>query len=174
MSKWLELDHRWPEDKRQPKHTTARPRQRKRLSVRYWSHGSHRSEAGLLLILAASSWQRVNLTLRALTELGVVLALATWGYHAGHSTAAKLVYAIGLPVLGFGLWGVLDFRNAGRFAEPLRLFQELFISGLAALAWYAAGQHALGWALVIISVLHHILVYVLGGTLLHSSAEPRA
>jgi hypothetical protein len=51
-------------------------------------------------------------------------------------------------------------------SESLRLFQELVISGLAAVAWYAAGEYALGWALGLVSIVHHALVYLLGGTLL--------
>jgi len=42
----------------------------------------------------------------------------------------------------------------------------LVISGLAAVALYPAGQPALGWALAIISIVYHALVYLLGGTLL--------
>lgn len=41
----------------------------------------------------------------------------------------------------------MDFHRAGRLAEPLRLLQELAVSGLAAVALYAVGQHLLGWAL---------------------------
>jgi hypothetical protein len=70
------------------------------------------------------------------------------------------------PKLAFGFWGLVDFRQAGPIAGLLRLFQELAISGLAAVAWYVAGHHALGWALGLISLVHHALVYVLGGTLL--------
>lgn len=117
--------------------------------------------------------QRLNLTLRALMELGVVAALATWGFHAGTGTGAKSALGIGAPLLGFGFWGTVDFHQAGRFAELLRLTQELLISGLAALAWHAAGQPILGWSLAILSVLHHALVYAQGDVLLETGApEP--
>lgn len=99
-------------------------------------------------------------------EVGVVAALADWGVHTGSGTAAKLVLGLGAPVVGFGVWGAVDFRWAGRVAEPLRLLQELTLSGLAALAWYAAGRHELGAALAAVSIVHHTLVYTIGERLL--------
>lgn len=109
---------------------------------------------------------RVNLALRGAMELGIVAGLAWWGYHMGKGTLAGVSLGIAAPLLLFGFWGLVDFHKAGSMAEPLRLVQELVISGAAAVALYAAGQHVLGWALGLISVVHHVLVYVLGETLL--------
>ena len=89
----------------------------------------------------------LNLALRALMEAGIVLALAFWGYQTGKSTGMKILLAIIAPLIGFGVWGAIDFHQAGNMAEPFRLLEELIISGLAAFALYIAGQHALGWAL---------------------------
>ena len=83
--------------------------------------------------------QRLLLLLRVLMEVSVVVALAFWGVHVGDSIAAKVALGIAAPVLGFGVWGAVDFHQAGRLGEPLRLVQELIISLLAALAWYTAG-----------------------------------
>lgn len=110
--------------------------------------------------------EQINLVLRVTMEIGIVVALGFWGYHVGASTGAKIGLMIGAPCVGFGLWGAVDFRQAGRFAEPLRLVQELVISGLAAVAWYAAGQHILGIALAALSVVYHGLVYASGERLL--------
>lgn len=107
-----------------------------------------------------------NVALRAVMELGIVAGLASWGFEAGGGMGSKILLGIAAPVVGFGAWGAVDFRRAGRYAEPLRLTQELLISGLAALAWYAAGEHALGWALAVLSLVHHALVYLLGQRLL--------
>ncbi len=93
-----------------------------------------------------TSAQRVNLVLRVTMESGIVLALAWWGFQATGNTVLDIVLGVGAPIVGFGVWGLLDFRWAGRWAEPLRLIEELAISGLAGLAWYAAGQHALAWS----------------------------
>jgi hypothetical protein len=108
----------------------------------------------------------INLALRATMELGIVTGLAYWGYQAGTTNTEKVLLAIITPVLVFSFWGLVDFRQAGRFAEPLRLIQELLISGLAALALYHAGQHIYGWLLAAISIIHHALVYPLGERLL--------
>jgi hypothetical protein len=113
--------------------------------------------------------QGVNLALRALMELGIVIALAVWGYQMGEGLSMKILLGIMVPVLGFGFWGAVDFHQAGRFAEPLRLFEELIISGLAAIAFYVAGQHALGWILGLLSIVYHLLVYLSGEHLLKQS-----
>lgn len=115
-------------------------------------------------MLSTLKW--LNVALRALMELGIIVALGYWGYKTGNSLAMRLLLGIGAPLTGFGFWGLVDFRQAGSLAEPLRLIQELLISGLAVLAWYIAGAHVWSWTLALISIVHHILVYTLGGTLL--------
>ena len=114
----------------------------------------------------AAKLKWVNVALRAIMEGGIVLAFAYWGYQTSSSLLGRILLAIGAPLLVFGFWSIVDFHQAGRIAEPLRLVQELLISGLAAVALAAAGQPALGWALAILSIIHHVLVYALGGTLL--------
>ena len=99
-------------------------------------------------------------------ELGIVAAMAYWGYHVGGGAGMKVILSIVAPLIVFGFWGLVDFRNAGSLAEPLRLIQELVISVGAAVAFYAAGQHVLGWGLALVSVVHHAMVYMLGDTLL--------
>jgi hypothetical protein len=115
----------------------------------------------------------VNLILRVTMECGVVAALAWWGVHTGGSTGMKVVYGIGAPAVGFGFWGAVDFHQLGRLGEPVRLIQELAISGLAAVAWYTAGQHELGIALAALSLVYHALVYATGSRLLKPDAEAR-
>jgi hypothetical protein len=113
----------------------------------------------------AGWWPAFTLTLRVLMETGIVGALGYWEYRTG----TGIVLAVGAPALGFGFWGAVDFHQAGRLGESLRLLQELAISWLAALALYAAGQHLLGWALGLLSVIYHALVYAQGGRLLKRS-----
>jgi len=107
-----------------------------------------------------------NLALRAIMETGLVAALAYWGFHTGTGAASKFALGLVLPLLVFAFWGLVDFRQAGRLGEVLRLIQELVLTGLAALALYAAGQAAAALLLAAVSLLHHILVYALGGRLL--------
>lgn len=117
-------------------------------------------------VKTTQSLPRINLALRAMVELGIVAGLGYWGYQTGTTVLAKALMSIGVPSLVYGFWGFVDFRRAGRIAELLRLIQELMISGLAAFAFYLAGQPALGYALAFISIVHHIMVYALGEKLL--------
>ena len=113
-----------------------------------------------------SKQQTLNLTLRALMELGIVLAFGYWGYQTGQSLGSRLLLCIGAPVLGFGIWGSVDFHQAGSLSEPLRLIEELVISGSAAVALYSAGQPLLAWLLGLLSIAYHALVYMAGDKLL--------
>jgi hypothetical protein len=115
-------------------------------------------------MVTALKW--ANLALRGLMELGIVVALAYWGYRTGKSPIQRTVLSIGAPMIVFSVWTFIDFRKVVPVPEPFRLVQELVISGLAAVAWYAAGQRTLGWALGLVSIVHHALVYLLGGRLL--------
>jgi len=78
----------------------------------------------------------------------------------------KIILAICVPLTIFGFWDLVDFHNAGKFSESLRLLQELVIYGIAAIALYTAGQHLWSWMLALLSIFHHILVYLVGDTLL--------
>ncbi len=117
--------------------------------------------------------QALLLALRVLMETGVVAALAFWGFSTGDSAGTKLVLGLGAPIIGFGVWGAVDFHQAGRFAEPLRLLEELVISAVAALALVDAGQVGLGVGLALLSIVYHALVYVFGSTLLKPQAARR-
>ncbi|HET7117977.1 MAG TPA: YrdB family protein [Hanamia sp.] len=108
----------------------------------------------------------INLTLRAIMEAGIVLAFGFWGYHLANRESIKILLAIIIPLFVFGFWGLVDFHQFGRFAEPLRLIQELLVTGAAAFVLYLTDKVVLCWVMLAISILHHILVYVLGGRLL--------
>ena len=103
---------------------------------------------------------------RVLLETGVVAGLAWAGYAAGGGGPPGILLAIAAPAVGFGIWGAVDFRQAGRLAEPLRLIEELVISALAAAGVIATGHAGLGWALIGLSLVYHLLVYAAGERLL--------
>ena len=117
-------------------------------------------------LLMLNLLRRVNLVLRSVMEAGIVAGLGYWGFQIGKGSFMKIILAICVPVIIFGFWGLVDFRKAGKFSEPLRLVQELVISGAAAAALYYAGQHLLGWILALLSIVYHIIVYLVGDTLL--------
>jgi len=116
-----------------------------------------------------STIEWINLALRAVMETGIVLAFSFWGYQTGSSLALKILLAIFSPLIGFGIWGAIDFHKAGELAEPLRLVEELLISGLAAYLLYLTGQHFLGLTLGLLSITYHLLVYISGGHLLKTA-----
>jgi hypothetical protein len=118
--------------------------------------------------------QRINLTLRVGLETGVVAALTYWGYRTGGDTTSRTLLAIAAPAIAFGTWGTLDFRFAGRFAEPLRLVEELAITALAAVALYLANQPTLGIALAMLSAIYHVLVYATVQRLLKPPSQATA
>jgi hypothetical protein len=88
------------------------------------------------------------------------------------STMVKYYYASGQRVaLRKGsttrYWLLTDHPSPSSGQALSTAFRtELVISGLAAITLYAAAQHALGWALALISIVHHALVHLLGETLL--------
>lgn len=118
-----------------------------------------------------SPLQTATLTARATMETGVVGALSWWGYQAGGTTAESVALAVAAPAVGFGIWGAVDFHQLGRLAEPLRLAEELIISGLAALGLYATGQRVLAGALAALSLGYHALVYLQGDRLLKTPLD---
>lgn len=110
--------------------------------------------------------QSALLGLRVAVEAGVVAGLAWWGYAVGDGGVRGILIAILAPVLGFGFWGAVDFHRAGALAEPLRLLQELLVSGLTGWLLIAVGHPAWGWALLLLTATYHGLVYAFGERLL--------
>jgi hypothetical protein len=115
--------------------------------------------------------ERLLLGLRVATEVGIVAAFAAWGVHVGGGAVSKVLLGIGVPVVGFGFWGAVDFRQARRLAEPLRLLQELAVSLLAAVALYAVGEHVLCFALAAVTLVYYALVYATGRRLLRPATS---
>jgi hypothetical protein len=118
---------------------------------------------------AMSPVQLLILAMRAVMETGIVLGLAYWGWQAGSGTVATVGLAIAAPLIGFGFWGLVDFHQLGRLAEPLRLVQELALSALVAVALASVEQPILGLLLAALSIVYHALVYATGGRLLKAS-----
>ncbi len=114
--------------------------------------------------MAGLKW--INVGLRGIMETGIVLGLAYWGYHTGESLLLKILLAIIAPVIVFGFWGMVDFRNFGKNSEYFRLSQELIICALVTYLLFVSALPFLGWIFGIISAAHHLLVYLLGERLL--------
>jgi len=110
-----------------------------------------------------------NVVLRALMELGIVLAFGYWGFHAGNNKTVHILLGLLTPLVAFGFWGMVDFHNAGRLSELFRLIQELIISLLAAFALYKTRAIDFAITLAILSLVYHSLVYLNGDRILKNN-----
>lgn len=104
-----------------------------------------------------------NLALRFLLELGILAALATWGWSAGQG-ALRWLLAIGAPLAAAVLWGV--FRVPGDGGPPVvavpgsvRLLLEVLLFGLAVAGLYAANHRQAAFWFGAIVVLHYVISY---------------
>lgn len=105
-----------------------------------------------------------NLTAAFALELGLLAALAYWGYRVGAGTGAKLGLALGAPLLMALAWGTFMAPKAlihppGWLHTPLAL--ALFGLGVAAL--YAAGRPGLAAAFAVAVLINRLLLIALGG-----------
>ena len=110
--------------------------------------------------------QKLNLVLRVILETSIVLALAYWGYATGNNATSRIVFLVLFPLVGFGIWGLIDFHQIKKNAEYFRLAQELIISLVAAYGLYTSGQTMFSLGMAALTVIYHILVYSSGERLL--------
>ena len=110
-----------------------------------------------------------NVVLRAMMELGIVLAFGYWGFHVGNNQTIHILLGLLTPLIAFGFWGMVDFHNAGKFSELYRLIQELIISLLAAFALYKTEEMGFAISLAILSLVYHSLVYLNGDRILKNN-----
>jgi Protein of unknown function (DUF2568) len=83
-----------------------------------------------------------TLTVRFLCELGMLAALALWGFGAGDGPGAWLL-GIGAPALAAAVWGAFVAPKARwPVPAPVRVAIELVLFAAAAGALAAAGQQA--------------------------------
>jgi len=102
---------------------------------------------------AAGLWGGSLLTLRFLTELATVAALATAGALAHTAVAWRVV----LPILGVVLFAVIWGRAIGpraahRLGDPVRLLVETVIFVVSAVALGLVGYLLIGVVLALISI----------------------
>jgi Protein of unknown function (DUF2568) len=98
-----------------------------------------------------------TLTLRFLLELGLLAALAFWGFTVGDGVTS-IVLGIGAPLLAAVIWSLFVAPKA-RYPVglPVRVLIELVLFGAAAGALAAAGQPALGLAFAVLAVLTSVV-----------------
>jgi hypothetical protein len=110
-----------------------------------------------------SALRSVNLVVRLLCELGLLVALAVWGFHTGTGPVTKVALGLGAPLLAAVIWALwVAPASRRRLTDPARLVVEvvLFAAGVAALA--AAGYPLVAVGFAIVVVVNIILDRVLG------------
>ena len=98
--------------------------------------------------------------------MGIVASMVYWGIETGNNITMKIILGVIAPLVIFGIWGLVDFKKHVSHPEWFRLGEELILSFLAAYALYSIGREFLCWILISISIIHHVLVYLTGKTLL--------
>lgn len=89
--------------------------------------------------------QASNLGFRFLLELGMLAALAYWGFTTGHSGVAHVVLGVGAPLVVAVLWGVFAAPQSGRRLNGAALVAvQVGLLLLGAVALIAAGRGGLG------------------------------
>lgn len=102
-----------------------------------------------------------NLALRFLLELCLLAALGLWGFHVGGETFAKVVLAIGLPVVMAVVWSVFMSPKARvRLPRWPHLGAEIAIFGLGVGALYFAGYPRLAWIFAVVAAVSRVLIVV--------------
>ena len=124
--------------------------------------GSSPAGAGRAGTGRPSALRSVNLVARLLCELGLLAALAVWGFHTGTGVAAKVALGLGAPLAAAVIWGLLVApASRRRLADPARLVIEvlLFAAGVAALA--AAGYILVAVIFAVVVAANIVLVRML-------------
>lgn len=100
----------------------------------------------------------LNLLVRFLLELCMLAAVGYWGFKTQSGLFMKILLGIGLPVLIAVLWGMFIAPKATRpLSGASYLALELTLLASGAVALFASGKPALGWAYAIVLVLHKLL-----------------
>ena len=105
----------------------------------------------------------INLALRFVLELAGLFAYGYWGW-TQHSGAARILFAVGLPLIAAAIWGT--FRVPGDPNQPpvrvpgsLRLLIELVYFAGAVWALDAAHQPAWAIGLALVVLLHYLVSF---------------
>jgi hypothetical protein len=104
-----------------------------------------------------------NEALRFVLEVAALGAMAFWGWTT-FAGLARVVVAIGLPLLAALAWAIIRFPGDPNPAPipvrgVIRLALEFAFFGTAALLLYLAGQPALAAVLAVLVVAHYVIGY---------------
>jgi hypothetical protein len=108
-----------------------------------------------------NTFKVANLALAFLLEVCALAAFAWWGYQTGQGTLAKIVLAIGAPLLGAVFWGIFVAPRATFQTTPTVKFAlALIVFALATVALYVTGLQTLALIFVIAALVNRLLIFV--------------
>lgn len=107
-----------------------------------------------------SALKMLNLWVRFLLELCMLAAVGYWGFKT-QPGMMRIILGIGLPALFIAIWGLFVAPKA---IYPLHGISHMVLSlillGSGAVALFASGRTAVGWAYAIVLVINQILLVV--------------
>ena len=102
-------------------------------------------------------WNWAWLTVAFLAELAALVALATWGWSVGGSTASRLLLAVAAAGGAAVLWGVFAAPQAPVQVAALTVAIKIVVFGAAVLALVGTGHPRLAVALGAAALLSFLL-----------------
>ena len=104
--------------------------------------------------------KQANLALALLLELGVLAALAYWGFATGATILLKIALGIGTPAAAILIWAIWGAPRSGhRLQGRAYWLLRITFDAAGAIALFVAGQHILGVVFALIAALNCILAY---------------
>lgn len=102
--------------------------------------------------------KNANLLLMFLLELGVLAALAYWGFVTGPGMLAKFGLGLGAPALAVVVWALFGAPTGKWHLYGIgRVLLKVIFFGSAAVALFVVGQHVLGMVFALIFFLNAVL-----------------
>ena len=103
----------------------------------------------------------INLVVRFILELGALVALGYWGFHAGKTMRQKYALAMIAPITAAGIWGLFVAPNASTDVPgAVHLTLQIAIFGAAALSLAAVGWRRWAMVFAVVALFNGILMYV--------------
>jgi hypothetical protein len=105
--------------------------------------------------------RQANLLLALLLELGVLAALAYWGFATGATLLIKNVLGVAAPAAAMIIWAIWGAPRSGRRLQGISYWLlRIAFDAAGAIALYVANQHTWGVIFALVAALNCILGYV--------------
>ena len=104
--------------------------------------------------------KQANLALALVLELGVLVALAYWGFATGATILVKIVLSIGAPAAAILIWAIWGApRSEHRLQGISYWLLRVAFDAAGAVALFVTGQQTVGVVFALAAALNCILAY---------------